>query len=300
LEFQRRFDAIGVRFQLPENGFRSPPGQARFFIQDMKDVKEGVFLLLVYTNVVIFFFSAASGYFLAGKTLSPIERSLEEQKRFVADASHELKTPLTSLQTSIEVALRDKNLKLKCAKETLKESLIEVENMGKLANDLLNLAKYQTANNSFSLETVKLRDVADKAKKTLNPIANKKDVKMHWDIAKIKLKANKTSLEKLLTILVDNAIKYTPQNGKVVITAKTRGKKLVLKVSDNGIGISDEDIDHIFDRFYRVEQSRSKESYSGFGLGLAVAKKIVELHKGRIKVKSKLGKGTSFIVYLPV
>lgn len=112
LEFQRRLSAIEHRLELRRHGFVPPAGRAQFFVQDLEEARQRLWLILIYTNGAIFLFSAIAGYFLAGRTLKPIEQSLEEQKRFVAEASHELKTPLTALQTSVEVALRDQKLGL--------------------------------------------------------------------------------------------------------------------------------------------------------------------------------------------
>src|SRR3989338_10905472 len=158
-EFHRRLNAIELRLELDRYGFRLPPGQEQYFLQDLVQAKHRVFLVLLYTNGVILVCSAVAGYFLAGKTLAPIERAMEEQKLFVADASHELKTPLTALQTSIEVALRDKKIDLKSALFTLKDSLNDVKSMTSLTNDLLSLTRYQQNNLKESFARVNLKDI---------------------------------------------------------------------------------------------------------------------------------------------
>jgi two-component system sensor histidine kinase CiaH len=215
-EFQRRLNLIERRLDLRGRGFNPPVGQTRFFIQDIKESRQKVLFILLYTNGVIFAFSALAGYFLAGKTLSPIEEVVEEQKRFVADASHELKTPLTALQTSIEVALRDKKLKLKDSKKILKESLEDIDSLKKLTNSLLSLARYQQDNN-FTKERLDLKDVIENVYKKISPLAKKKKIQLKIKTKSVKISANKESLEKLITILLDNAVKYTPKNGKVTL-----------------------------------------------------------------------------------
>jgi two-component system sensor histidine kinase CiaH len=284
-EFQRRLNLIERRLDLRGRGFNPPVGQTRFFIQDIKESRQKVLFILLYTNGVIFAFSALAGYFLAGKTLSPIEEVVEEQKRFVADASHELKTPLTALQTSIEVALRDKKLKLKDLK--------------KLTNSLLSLARYQQDNN-FTKERLDLKDVIENVYKKISPLAKKKKIQLKIKTKSVKISANKESLEKLITILLDNAVKYTPKNGKVTLEISKNKRYLKLKVKDTGIGIPERDIPYIFDRFYRADKSRSKLNLAGFGLGLSMAKRIVEMHNGSIKAKSSPKKGSTFTVKLPI
>jgi two-component system sensor histidine kinase CiaH len=298
-EFQRRLNLIERRLDLRGRGFNPPVGQTRFFIQDIKESRQKVLFILLYTNGVIFAFSALAGYFLAGKTLSPIEEVVEEQKRFVADASHELKTPLTALQTSIEVALRDKKLKLKDSKKILKESLEDIDSLKKLTNSLLSLARYQQDNN-FTKERLDLKDVIENVYKKISPLAKKKKIQLKIKTKSVKISANKESLEKLITILLDNAVKYTPKNGKVTLEISKNKRYLKLKVKDTGIGIPERDIPYIFDRFYRADKSRSKLNLAGFGLGLSMAKRIVEMHNGSIKAKSSPKKGSTFTVKLPI
>jgi two-component system sensor histidine kinase CiaH len=297
-ELQNRFDIIERRLQLRSFGFIPPPGQVEIFFEDLEASRSRLFLILFYTNAAIFTFSAIAGYFLAGKTLSPIEKAMEEQKRFVADASHEFKTPLTSLQTSIEVALRDKKLSLGEAKEILKDSIGDIQNLTSLSNYLLGLARFQ--NNSLTKTSVNVKDIIKRVGKQITPIAKSKEVSLIVKSESISIKADEDSLEKLVRILLDNAFKYTPMKGRVWLTCEKVKRNLVIEIKDNGIGISKSDLPHIFERFYRADLSRSKEQIPGFGLGLSVAKEIVNMYKGSILVESKLGRGSTFIVKLPL
>jgi two-component system sensor histidine kinase CiaH len=296
-EFQRRLNAIEYRLDLRGHGMLPPTGQERFFIEDLNEARIRVFFILLYTNGLIFAFSAIAGYFLAGKTLKPIERTVNEQKRFIADASHELKTPLTSLQTSIEVTLRNKKLTLREAKSALKDNLTDIARLTNLTKGLLTLTSYQQNGDNVRFETVEVSKVIKDVKDKFNAIARDKKVKLRVDVVKAKMKADKDSLEKLFTILFDNAIKYTDKGGKVSINLTTKGKNVTVKVKDNGIGIAKEEIPKIFNRFYQTDPARA--GHDGFGLGLAIAKHIVNLHKGKISVSSKVGKGSIFIVKLP-
>jgi two-component system, OmpR family, sensor histidine kinase CiaH len=299
LEFQRRLEAIESRLELRRLGFLPPPGEVEFFINDLAATKNKVLIILVYTNLTIFVFSSAAGYFLAGKTLSPIEKAMEDQKRFIADASHEFKTPLTSLKTSIEVALRDKKMTLGEAKNVLHESLEDIQNLTSLSNYLLGLARFQQ-NSQTIKEKFDIKDIANLSFKKVSPLSQKMNIKINFSCEDVMVSANKESIEKIITILLDNAIKYSKKDGNIDTIIKKENKNLVIKVKDTGIGISEKDLPHIFERFYRADTSRTKENIQGFGLGLSMLKQIVDTYRGSTYVKSKLGQGTAFTVKLPI
>lgn len=318
LELDRveRAQRLRIERGLPERfrviPFNQQDDLPNFFRLDpalIEETKSRLVLFLVMINSVILVTSALAGYFLAGRTLEPIENSLEEQKRFVADASHELRTPLTALKTSLEVALRDKKMTLTDAKKVLDDNLEEVENLKSLSDKLLSLARYQSNGHSLSFKEVNIKEVVEKAIKKITPLAKEKEIGLESKVAfrrnssmqaSQKLMGNEESLEEMLLIFLDNGVKYTPKGGKVAVETLVSGKWLVVRVKDTGIGIAKDELPHIFDRFYRAEQSRSKEKVSGFGLGLSLAKKIIEIHKGTVEVESVLGKGTSFTIKLPL
>lgn len=243
------------------------------------ETKARVFFSLLSLNAIILCVSGLSGYFLAGKTLDPIAKMMDEQKDFVSNASHELRTPLASLKSQIEVALRSKNISIKDAKEILKSNLEDVNNMVSLSNYLLKLNKFQLENNKLDFKKVELS-------KIINKVVKGKNIKLDLDESIVKV--NEDSIYELISILVDNAIKYG-ENKDVNVTLKNK----VLKIKDNGIGISEVDLPHIFDRFYRGDKARS---HDGYGLGLSIAKQIADIHSAKIKVESKLGVGTTFKV----
>lgn len=299
-EFQRRLGNIERRLDFEELGIRPPAGGPPYFLEDLNESRKNVLVILIYTNGIILIFSAIAGYFLAGKTLLPIEQTLEEQKRFIADASHELKTPLTALQTTIEVSLRDKKLGLKEAKEVIESNLEETIRLNKLANDLLSLTRYESGNGNFVLKKINIKNLIEEVNKKMQPIYKKKNINVEFNLRNVSLKGNQESLEQLITVLLDNAIKFTSKKGQIIVSTTKENNYIVIKIKDTGIGIPKKDIQHIFDRFYRADQSRSKEEIGGFGLGLSMAKRIVELHKGSISVESNLGKGSTFKIKLPV
>jgi signal transduction histidine kinase len=301
-EIGRRFRFIERQLWMERMGHPPlfPMGpRAPLFQEGLETARRRVGIILLYTNGAILFLSSIAGYFLAGKTLQPIEEAMDEQKRFVADASHELRTPLTALKTSVEVALREKRLTAREARRVLKGVLEDVDNLHNLTTSLLTLARYQK-DGDFLFEKLDLKEVAKEVFKELSPLAKEKKIKLNLEVQDVKLKADRNGLKKLLLILLDNAIKYTPEGGKVTVKASMDRKWAVLEVKDTGVGIPREEIPHIFDRFYRVDSSRSKVEIPGFGLGLSIAKKIVETHKGAISVSSELKRGTTFTIRLPL
>ncbi len=296
-DLEKRLVAIDYRLQEERRGFVQK-GRGEALKGDLDAARKGLVLILTWANGVILILAGGAGYVLAGKTLRPIEETLDEQKRFIADASHELKTPLTVLKTSIEVALRKKKMSAKEAREIVESNLEEVEDLQKLTENLLTLARYQEGKNGFVFEKVNLSKIAKRAVGKVSVLAKKKEIKIEEKLEDIFLVADKERIEELLVILLDNGIKYSKKGGVVKISLKEKKGKVILKVRDGGEGISKEDLPQVFDRFYRADQSRSKQKRGGFGLGLSVAKKIVELHKGNIWVRSKRGEGSEFTVKL--
>jgi len=265
-----------------------------------EETKRRLLLILIAVNGGIFILSGGLGYFLAGRTLNPIKDMLDEQNRFISDSSHELRTPLTSLKSAMEVSLRDKNLILKDAKTLISESIEEVNKLQLLSDELLQLAQYQKPNSYGKFEKLSLTDVMKKAIRKVEPLAIQKDIIIENNTCDFKLEGDRQGLCNLFIILLDNAIKYSPKKKSIELTSKKTDGLVAVYVKDYGIGISENDLPHIFDRFYRADQSRSKDRVSGFGLGLSIAKRIVELHNGIIEVMSKVGKGTTFIVKLHI
>lgn len=250
-------------------------------------------------NVVILFLSALAGYFLAGRTLRPIKNMVDEQNRFITDSSHELNTPLTSLKTSIEVNLRDKNFNVEKAKKALRSNLEDVNNLQFLSAELIKLTQYQDQNNSLQFERFYLADILKEAVEKVGSLAKKKEISILLNVPKIYLAGDRRSMTELFIILLDNAIKYSPNKRAVSVSVKKPDSKIQVIVKDNGMGIKKEDIPYIFDRFYRADKSRTKQKANGYGLGLSIAKRIVALHNGSITVESEIGKGSTLIVTLP-
>lgn len=253
---------------------------------------------LLEVNGIILIISGSLGYILAGRTLSPIQKMLEEQKRFVGDASHELRTPLTALKSMLEVGLRDKKMGIKEARELISESIEETDKLKNLSDSLLELARENKLKISF--EKIKVAEIVGEAIKKVGVNSKKKKIKVVSAVNGTIIKGNKDKLSELLVILLDNAIKYSPKNSQIKVSARKGKKQVIIKVSDQGQGISEKDLPHIFERFYRADSARTHQSVGGYGLGLAIAKKIVDEHKGRISVTSIENKGSEFKIILPL
>lgn len=265
----------------------------------LTEANESIRLSLLLINLVVLSVSGVAGYFLAGRTLYPIEEMMEEQNRFITDSSHELRTPLTALKTSIEVGLRDKDLKFPEAKQLLSSSLSDVNDLISFSNDLIRLTVYQKPNGNLNITKLDIKKIIEESVRKVSPLAAEKKIVIEQKVQKLNVLADEKSMIELLVILLDNAIKYSGVGSKISISTANRGDVLMVKVKDTGAGVSVGDLPHIFDRFYRADKSRSKE-IAGFGIGLSIAKEIVTINQGNIKAESKPGQGSTFTVELPL
>lgn len=255
---------------------------------------------LVVFNLMVFGIGGAAAYVLARQTLRPIEEALEAQKRFTADASHELRTPLTAIQTENEVALRNANLSKSEAIKLLKSNLEEVAKLKSLSEGLLALSRGESDEDFNDL--VSIGDVIKDAYERIAKAAALKNIKIVLPkrFAQITVKGNFQKLTDLVAILLDNAVKYSPSGKRVKVEVQSTSKYVSVAIYDQGQGIMPNDLPKIFDRFYRADNGRTKTEAGGYGLGLAIAKKIADAHHGVIEVKSVVKKGSVFSVKLPL
>jgi len=265
-----------------------------------EEAKQRVANKLVFINLGIFFVAGGLGYFLSGKTLNPIEQMVNDQKRFIADASHELRTPLTSMKTEIEVNLRDKQLNFSQTQKLILSNLEEINKMQTLINYLLTLSKQQDNQQLLVKKPFSIKTAVDSAFKNIEKLLLDQNLTLVKKIKDTTIVGDQISITELLTILLDNAIKYSPEKNKIIIKTEVHNKKIVILVQDFGIGIKEKDLPHIFNRFYRADNSRSKTKIDGYGLGLSIAKSIVDNHHGQISVTSKVNQGSTFKVELPI
>ena len=265
----------------------------------VKELQARLFFLLIIVNSGILVISGGISYALAGKALKPIKEMVDEQNRFISDASHEFRTPLTSLKTAFEVFLRDKKHTLSYAKTVIAESLEEVNQLQSLSDSLLQLAQYQKPTNILTFKKVSLKKIVQQATRKVKPLAEEKHIVIDNKITEVEFEAHEETVVNLLVILLDNAIKYSEKNKTITIGSKVTTRHVLIALQDQGIGIAKQDVHHIFDRFFRADTSRSKSPANGYGLGLSIAKKIVNAHHGSIDVKSVPQQGTTFSIVLP-
>lgn len=275
------------------------PSLERVRIHNLHVARNHLVNRLVLLNIFTLAAGGGISYYLARRTLGPVEEAVEMQSRFTSDASHELKTPLAAMQTEIEVGLRNPKLSAAEARELLKSNLEEVLKLKSLSESLLQLtgnADYQP-----SLEPLVMNDIIHDAIKRLQPAAAAKHITIQVKAPDkpLQVLGNDASLTEVLAILLDNAVKYSGEGSNIVVQAARHGRQAEVRVRDQGIGIKAGELPHIFERFYRADSSRSKETVAGYGLGLSIAKKLVDINNGKIEAASAPGKGSTFTVKLP-
>lgn len=254
--------------------------------------------IIVSVMVGFWVISLFASLYLAHWTRKPILENYERQKNFVENASHELRTPLAVLQNRLEGLFRKPDQTILQESESIAASLDEVRNMKLLTANLLNLARRE---DGLKPEVVTIPPrFFDDVFVNYSLIAEENGKTFTGDnLLTQSVRSDKTLLKQLLTILFDNAIKYTGDDGQIKLTISQYDKHVMMTVADNGLGISDSDKTKIFDRFYRVDKARTRQK-GGFGLGLALAKQIVTILGGSMSVKDNTPKGSIFEVRLPL
>jgi len=251
---------------------------------------------LVLMNIGVLAVGSVASYWLARRTMRPIEESVEAQERFTADASHELRTPLTAMKAEIEVGLRQgKKLSRDDAVALLESNLEEVERLGGLAEGLLALTQSDAQS---SLAPLDLDDVAQKTVARMQLLAQAKQIELKLHLQPVRVHSDESALDKIIGILLDNAIKYSAEHASVDIRTYQKDGNAYLEVRDQGRGIKAGELPHIFDRFYRADSSRTKAQIPGHGLGLSIAQKLAASVGGHIQAASTPGKGSIFTVRL--
>ena len=220
------------------------------------------------------------------------------RKRFIADASHELKTPLTIINTNTDVLLSNSEDTIHNQSKWLHYIKSETERMTRLTNDLLYLTEMDDSRASMIYSKFNMSEAVENIILTMEAVIFEKHISLHYDIEpNLTVQGNNEQMKQVAMILLDNAVKYTNPKGTVTLTLKKQYNDVILSVTNTGEGIAAEHLTNIFDRFYRTDASRVRKQ-GGYGLGLAIAKSIVEQHKGKIYAKSVAGESTTFYVQL--
>jgi heavy metal sensor kinase len=268
--------------------------------QKLKDLRRnlwaGAVVLILFTTIAgPFLLSASDSY---SDMTQRLEKIFGSQRRFLADASHELRTPLTVIRGELEVLLSSQRTTEEY-REQIESTLEEVDRLTRMVNNLLTLAEFDSGQWASAKSTFDLHASCCNLSEKLLPLLRKTKTRLevkpgpavHFD-------GDRIAMERVLLNLMDNAIRHTPEGKSVHVEITRQDKRILLIISDEGTGISAEDLPRIFDRFYRVDKARTREQ-GGTGLGLAIVKGIVEAHQGKIEVASELNQGTKFTITLP-
>jgi len=256
-------------------------------------------VVLIATGIAGLLLCVAGAWFLAGRALVPIQRAFGRQQEFAADAAHELRTPLTVLHAATDLLQQHRTEPLDNNGELFDDVRQEIGRMERLVTDLLTLARSDLGELDLAVGQVNLVPLATEMVRLAAPLAGERGLELTSasDSEPVTVEADPDRLQQVLLILLDNAIKHTPPGGKVTLAARRQGGEALIEVKDTGEGISPEHLPRLFDRFYRADRARSRSG--GVGLGLAIAKSLVEAHGGQLSVTSVLGSGVTVTIRLP-
>ncbi len=268
----------------------------RKFNRAIAKMSGGDFSVRVSENEIAEFGELAKAFNMMSERLENLDAS---RNQFVSDASHELKTPLASMKILSESLIDQPDAPVELYREFMGDINNEIDRLTLVINDLLTLVKTDKGMETLMLSDVELGKIIRKIVATVAPIARKKHITVEYQYRDVTLRADELRMQQLFTNLIDNAIKYSPENTTITVKLDQTLGNAVVSVSDQGIGIAKEHLPHLFERFYRVDKARSRQA-GGTGLGLSIVKQIVEQHGGDIQVKSEQGKGTTFVVSLPL
>jgi two-component system, OmpR family, sensor histidine kinase CiaH len=255
------------------------------------------FLAVAFVALIVIFFISR---FFANKSIKPIKEAFDKQKQFIADASHELRTPLAVINTNVDVLLSNSEDTIKNQSKWLSYIKSEVERMTKLTSVLLYLTQMEYSDVKMIFSDFNLSETVENVVLTMEAVIFENNASLNYDIEpNLMIQGNSEQLKQVVMILLDNALKYTDLPGTINLVLKKERDNILLSVTNSGKGIPAELLDKVFDRFYRVDKSRSRNS-GGHGLGLSIAKAIVSQHGGKIWASSVLNKSTSFNIEFPV
>jgi two-component system sensor histidine kinase CiaH len=237
--------------------------------------------------------AAIGGWFMAGKSLRPVRTAFARQHAFVSDASHELRTPLTVIRANAEFIQQEQP-----GNAEARDIVSETDRLSALVESLLAVARGQR-HSADQLETVDLNALIDTAAAAFQPLAADSGIELSTAAADdVVVRGDREQLRQVIVILLDNALRYTAEGGRVHVQARREGSNALVTVHDTGIGIGEEELERVFERFYRADEARNRQS-GGVGLGLAIARELVMRHGGRISVESTEGAGSTFTIQLP-
>ncbi|HUD06410.1 MAG TPA: HAMP domain-containing sensor histidine kinase [Candidatus Saccharimonadales bacterium] len=260
--------------------------------QEEQSLRTRLNLDVIYLNLIAVVAGGVASYWFAGRTLRPIEEAHESQSRFASDASHELRTPLTAMRTENEVFLRQKNFSEAEARDQIVSNLEEIQRLEQLSNNLLALSKFD-GDDEIKLSKISSTKVVNLAKQQVDKNNPKNSKRLEVKVEDSTIHANADNLAQIISIFVDNALKYSPKDKPVILSGNSKDDYYEFHVDDQGPGISKTDMPHIFERLYRGDKTRSRTT-PGHGLGLSLAKEIAQANQAGIRVANLPGGGARF------
>jgi len=295
-----RQDGFIDRF--PNEASLLPPSFQRQFAESREvatqEAKARLLANLFVATLAIFVLAGGLSYALARRSLEPIEQSHRALEQFTADASHELRTPIAAMKSEIEVALLQPKLSTKEVKQLLASNLEEIDSLTLLTANLLSLARLEES--SLHIKSQAIKPVLEASVKKVRPMARKSDIKIELTADRtLKGVFDSVALTEVLVILLDNAIKYGAAGSLVRVFSAAHKESISISVENSGPGIDANDLPYVFDRFYQSDRSRAKQHNAGHGLGLSIAKQLVDRQSGSISIASQPDKTTVVTIRLP-
>lgn len=299
LKIDNQYEYRVLDFVYKENNFGTR------YIQLLVNIDSERFLVSNYLKIITcatgigIMLSIIASFILSKKTLEPLRVNMLRQMEFVQNVAHELRTPLTIVQAKLELMLQEPEEKIIDKSEDITLSLKETKRLTKLIKDLMILSRSDTNTEKINVDSLNIDEYIKEIANPYIEVASlqEKEVKLNLN-ANATIEVDGAKFYQLLVILLDNALKYTEEKDSIEITTNIKDNKLILEVKDTGIGISDEGLQRMFERFYRADKARSRET-GGSGLGLSIANSIVTLHRGTIKANHNTPKGIAFTIKLP-
>lgn len=291
------YSYMGINFKIPTG--TASYGQLLINIDTQKKLVDSYFIIISLAIIVGTILSVIVSIVLSKRNIQPLEENIEKQIEFVQNASHELRTPLTIIQAKQELLLQEPNARIIDKSEEISLTLSETKRLSTLVKDLMMLSRADNNKITLVKENINLDEYISNLIIPYKEVAELENKKIILELnykQDIDLDTNK--IYELMIILLDNAIKYTEENDEITISTFEKDNKCIVEVKDTGIGVSDEGLERIFERFYREDKARSRET-GGSGLGLSIADFIVTEHGGTIKASHNNPKGTVFTIKLP-
>ena len=257
-----------------------------------KEMLNHLLIVIGFGDLISLFLAVIVGIYLANKAFIPIKKTWDRQQQFVADASHELRTPLSVMKLNLEHLFRHPDHTIEQESEIISQVIQEINYMTRMTKDLLTLARSDADGLNMVKTSIRLDQILNQVVKDFKALAEGKDIELQAEIdGPIEMLGDAERLKQCVVIILDNALKYTKDKGLIRVVANIKNGKVLLDIIDTGVGIPEEDLPYIFDRYYRGDKSRTRQ-FEGTGLGLSIAKWIVQSHGGKIRVASRVGEGT--------